>query len=62
MADYTYSEQDKFVQIVGEEDYHERIAEVQGEQAQFFAVGAFAADKARESVGPICRGWVFADH
>ena len=31
MSDYTYAEKDQFVQILGEEDYHERIALVKGE-------------------------------
>ncbi len=29
--DYVYAEKDKFVQLVGQEDYHERIAQVKGE-------------------------------
>jgi radical SAM protein with 4Fe4S-binding SPASM domain len=29
--DYTYAERDKFVKLVGEEDYHETIARVKGE-------------------------------
>ena len=31
MSTYTYSEPDKFVQLLSEEDYHERIAQVKGE-------------------------------
>lgn len=31
MPDYTYSEKDQFVQLVGQDDFHERIAQVKGE-------------------------------
>jgi len=31
MPDYVYSEEDKFVQLVGQNDYHERIAQVKGD-------------------------------
>lgn len=33
MTDYRYSEKDKFVQLMGEDDYHERIARVRGGDA-----------------------------
>lgn len=47
MTDYTYSEKDKFVQLMGEDDYHERIARVRGGDAfreyrrQWDRAGAF---------------------